>query len=1064
MLRIGGSRRRRESGRARAAARSQWRLVAGLVVAAARWRRGSSVVVLLAATTAVGAAVLGPLWATAAQDSLATDQVRSATVAERQLVTQVQANVASGGIVTVPVVALRDAEAGLDVGGPAGAALTPPRLLLATTGRLLVSSESEATGAAHLAWTDSACGRLPLRSGGCAGEQTVLVSDRTARSLQVGVGDVVDVPELGAERERPGSGEPFPQRLTVTGVYETGSPEQEHFAQTDLFSTGPAREVDGEVLPAQLDAVLVDRVLVEALFEIAVTGSARRSLVPEQRTAPELTAVADDLRVHLGELRANAGEVRVDDDALALLDDLSQQGSSARQIALLLGAQLLLLACCVLGLVVSGSADARAPEVALGRLRGLRWPALAAFCAAEPLLLVLLAVPLGCLAGAGTAAALAAATLPGPVALRPDAALSAALGAAVLAAVVAVVLGVRSVLARGVLTGDRGGSAGRLVADVVLVTLAGAALWQVVRDRSASGTGLLAPLLAALAGGVLLARLGGLAARVLVRRDRGRSGVARFLALRRTARVPGGVRTVVLVAAAVSITTYAAAVLAVTDEQRSAQAAMEVGAASVYRVASVEVQDLVDGVARADPSGRRLMATATAARPDRSDDVRLLGVDSERFAAVAGWRSEWSSTPPSRLARALQPETAPVLELTGSAIVVDLRSELVTPQRGSVLRLSLITSRGAAVEVPVGEVRRGDQRLTARTTSCDDGCRLAGLVLRRPPTGRGGLIGTIRLRGIAVDGRPLSVTGSDGWRAAPVDPADPLSVPSVRLEDGPDSLGIVFAQPASVDAVGVQRADVPAALPLLLAGRSSARLVGRDGLVAVSVPGPRSGALLAQVADRGTVLPRLGDRGFLADLVLMDRASPLDVRSSTQEVWSAGPADAATEAALEAHGLEVLDVTSQAQTEQALRRRGSAEVLSLLPVVAALSLGLAVLGLVAHALAHARPRAVEAAALHAVGVPRAALGRAAVEESGALLALGALAGALSGGVTAVLTAAQLGSSGLLGVVAPFPDSPPWLAIVLTVALATGVLGLVTAGCAATGLRPGDGRLLRQETA
>ena len=383
--------------------------------------------------------------------------------------------------------------------------------------------------------------------------------------------------------------------------------------------------------------------------------------------------------------------------------------------------------------------------------------------------------------------------------------------------------------------------------------------------------------------------------------------------------------------------------------------------------------------------------------------------------------------------------------------------------RGGALRLELVTSRGAAVEVRMGEVRRGDQRLTGRTSACDDGCRLAGLALRRPATGRGGLIGTLRLRGIAVDGRPLPVTGADGWRPSLVDPADPLSLASSRLEDGPGSLDVVFAQP-SADAVGVQRADAPAALPLALAARSSARLVGRDGLVAMSFPGPRSGTLLAQVTSRSAVLPRLGDSGFLADLELMDRASPIDVRSSTQEVWSAGPADAATEAALEAAGLDVVEVTSQARVEQLLRRRGTAEVLSLLPVVAALSLGLAVLGLVAHALAHARPRAVEAAALHAVGVPRAALARAAVQESGALLALGALAGAVSGGVTAGLTAAQVGSSGLLGVVAPFPDRPPWAAIVVTVGLATAVLGVVCGGCARTGLRSGDGRLLRQETA
>jgi hypothetical protein len=1059
--------RGRRGRRAHGGAPSSRSLLVGLVVSAARWRRSGSLAVLLAAATAVAAATLGPLWATATADALGSRQVREAPVVERELVMDVAANLPSGGVVTVPVVALNVSENAVRLGGPAGAALSPPRLLLASAGRLQVQSQvtpdEKRLGVAVLAWLEGACSRLPLLDGACA--DGALVSDRTARSLGLRVGSRLDVPELAREPERPGSGRPFVRTLRVTGIYGTGSPEQEHWESTQLFSVGPAREVDGEVLPERLDAVLVGRVLMEALSQTPVNGSARRSLLAEPRTAPELAAIEAGLRAHIEELEAEGGDVRIRDEALDLLEDVSLQAEAARRVALVLGAQLLLLACCVLGLVVAGSADARAPDVALGRLRGLRRRALVAFCAAEPLLLLVLAVPLGVLAGASGALLLAAAALPEVPALRPDLALLAALGAAVLAAVVAVLVGVRLVLSRGVLTpaADTGSGSGRLVLDAVLVTAAIAAIAALVPVASGGGpgTGLLAPLLGALAAGVLLARLGRVLARLRLTGTARGGGVAAFLAVRRTARLSGGVRTVVLVAAALSCATYAAAVLAVTDEQRAAQAAMQVGAEAVYRVEPVEVPKLLAAVEAADPDGQQLMATMTGTRDDRPDDTRLLGVDSRRLAAVAAWRDEWTGRPPAELARELRPEVAPPLLLAGRRVTLDLRADVISG-RGAVVVLRLVNPRGNPVVVRLGELAGGDSRLTAELRGCDGGCRVAQLVLlRRARTGD--LIGTLSLRALEVDGRPVAgLADPAGWRAAPVDETDPLSE-SMRLEARAGSLELVYAQ-ASAEEVGIARADVPRALPALLAGDTAPRLVGQAGLVEISVPGPRSQDLLASVVGRGQVLPRLTDEGQLVDLSLLQRAAPADVRATRQEVWSNRPADAATRTALEAAGLRVLGVTTRAQVEQDLSERGPARVLALLPVVALVALGLAVLGQAAEALAAARPRAVEAAALQAVGVPRTALHRAALQESVVLLLLGALAGVVAGVLTADLTSARIGVVGLEGVRAPFPEGLPWVPLVLTVLVAGAVLAAVAAACATTGLRRGDSRLLRQEAA
>ena len=182
--------------------------------------------------------------------------------------------------------------------------------------------------------------------------------------------------------------------VTVVGTYDptTADPRVWGFGGPDQARPGSAK---GE--PDRLDEILVDQATLER-SRGDVTASSVRPL--------------DGSAVHLADLPAlseavlaatdNTGEPTVGEPRTvatsglpAYLDELEPQRSAVAAASFAVTLQLVLLSWFVLFLIVSAMSDERAGEIALAKLRGMRPRTTVSFGLAEPVLLLLAAVPVG---------------------------------------------------------------------------------------------------------------------------------------------------------------------------------------------------------------------------------------------------------------------------------------------------------------------------------------------------------------------------------------------------------------------------------------------------------------------------------------------------------------------------------------------------------------------------------------------------------------------------------------------------------------------------------------------
>ena len=1039
---------------------------------AALWRRAGSLAVLAAAAVAFAASCLGPLWATASEDAVGSAAVARASADERSVAVSAAGNQGLQVESLIPALAVRAAQTAAALPPAADRALPVARTSLASASRQQVRA-GEWEALAPLVWQDGGCESLRLVAGRCPRAQDqVALSSRSAVLLRVSPGGVVELPQLAGEPEVAGRGTPFPTRYRVVGVYLPGDAEDVQWAGTGWFSftARPSTDVR-DALPPVLDAVLTTRDLLDVLAVTPVVAQVQRTLDASARSALDRARLEAELRDW--EVRTTTeSDLLVRTPVLRLLTELREDGSTTRRTAVLLGLQLLLLACWGLSSVVSSSVSARTADTALGGLRGLRRRTTIALGLAEPLLLVLVALPLGLLLGTGVTAALASVALPGDVALRADGVLGWSVAAAAAGAALAVALGVRRALVAPVLQQLGGGAvhAGTgpwaLVGEAVVVALAVAAVVELARgDGAGDGTGLLAPALTGIALGVLLARVLRVALLLAVRWTRDRGSPSAFLAVRGGARRGGTTVLVALLAVTVSVAVYAAGVLAVGDTQRAAQAEMETGAAAVYEVAPLPVSRLLAAVDEVDPGGSRLAAAARRDSTRGAGFERVVAVDAERLAAVAAWRPEWASTGVGALAGALRPPTEPPLVVSGERLELTVLTEPDSDSTRGELVLRLRTAIGADVSVRLGEVedRSEPQVLAVDLPDCTGGCAVTSIgVLALPSDFQRSLVGTVTWQRLVVDGEevPGAFDDEDAWRAVLPVPADtsPFAVPTTRLEGRRSGLEVRYAELPDRDVV-IARADVPAHVPVLAAGGTELRPVGQDDLV-YSL-GLDAEPTTARVVGRAAVLPWLGTDGSLADLATLDRASAGVDDSAVLEVWSSAPVSERTAEALRVAGLEVVATRSAASRTTALQEAGSARVLLLLPALAAAAVVVAGFAMAAQALSAARTRAVESAALAAVGVAPGVSRRAGLLEALGAVATAAVAGGAAALLSLDLTAGDVVRAGLRAPLAPLPDRVPTLALLSAGTLVVLALVVLAAVCAGIGVRRGRPEDTRQ---
>ena len=953
-----------------------------------RYRAGRSLVVFLLAAAATTAAVLAPVYARAAQQSVLTDGLRSAPGDATTLV------VSAKGSAEDSDSSFQDTDDIRQTLRPALAAQP------ALNNRVLhpvaaVDTDTTVTGrgeplAARLAYRDGACAHLRI-TGHCptdAGQVTM--SARSAAAHGVKVGDAISV-HLGS----PSAG--HDHRFVVTGVYRPEDSGEAYWGRTVYFAAGHDPAGGGERLDAMFTNVQND---IRPEKSAVLATRLEYPLDTSDIGLDDVTALRDSLEAFSTRVRGD--DLDVDTALPAILTDAAADQRAIGRTAPVIAVPLLLLCWFVLFLLVASLTEERGPEIALAKLRGFPARAATRFGLGEALLLIAAATPVGLLAGYGLVEAAAHSVLaPGTAAQLRWPAFAAA-GVALLGAVAAAVLAGRATVRRPVLALLRRVPARTRwhagVAEGVVVALAAASLVAAVGDRS-SPLALLAPPLLAVVAGIGTARVLGIWSRVRLAGARRRGKLVALLSSAQLSRRPGGQRVVVVVTVAVALLSFAATAWDVAAQARRDAAADALGASRVYTVAADHPDSLAAAVGRADPSGHT-MAVARTSQRYGDGSIDLLGVQAARLPAVATWRGH-DEAGMTALADRLSPKLAAQLPLSGG---IGLTADVTQlPPRVTVRLAAVVSSPDASARpISLGPLVKGSHAYQAALPAeCGTGCRLTGLALSREVPGPDPMTVALTVRGLGTGGKPLAA-GLDApgrWRAGRHTGQAQVAVkpqpgPALELDvNAADASNVVF-----------DYVDSPSVVPVVLAGPAPADDARAD---AFSFPGLAEQPLPFQVVARSPVLPRTGGHGIMFDLDAgvraAQRASGLaDNDTFRYEVWAApgAPADLGTR--LARNGVEVLRTETLDGYLQQLGRRAPALGLWLYLLAGAAAILLAVGVVLLTAYVGVQGRLYELAALRVAGIRPSVLRRALLREYRLLLGGPLLVGLIAGVAGAVV--------------------------------------------------------------
>lgn len=965
-------------------------LVAGTLRGA--WQRaGVSLGILLVATVASAAAAAGPTYDAAARTSILQDNLHDQPPIERT----VEAND------TGAVAGLADnlsAQVTSTLAAQLGGLAAVNRLFQPPV-QVILAQVSTGSHLTPLTWRTDECTHLRLTAGFCprdAGQ--VLVSTSYARLSQVRPGDTIATSS--------GYG-----RLMVTGEYAAPSGPQ---LNTAYWLVGPCDDFLYEnpgclQNPSPWDAMFTSPATFAGapaseqgnatVLDVLAPGGVR----PED--LPGLEAAVNDVLVNptLEDMGAVATS-----SIPQLIDQIRAGWQTLDVPVFLITCQLLLLIWLLLFLLVTETAEARAGEVALAKLRGHGRLRTVAFGLSEPVLLLAVGLPAGLLVGWAAAGGLARVLLrPGTPVGLPVLAVAAA-AAATLGGLVAIVLAARRALVRPVTEQWRRTARAvhrGWVLDAVLLTAALAGLAELViggnvTSARSGSLGLLVPGLLGLAAAVAASRLlpvgCGLASSV----TRQRGGTGLFLAVRHIARRPGGTRTTIVLTAAFALATFAIAAFSVDQRNVDRVAAAQTGAAAVLTVTAPAGQDLGTIVDRIDPGGGQAAAVDRYAGDTDNGSV-LLAVQPARFARVALWPSGSLDRPPAFLGAALAPRVALPLTLPAGSTAVRVRvggASGITP--GSALTLWVVetgTPDSGQTPVSLGVLRPG--WLSAALSGCP--CQVSMLSIDTPTVTPGPTQGSVTLSGLAARvggawaGMPAALASPAGWAAGAEDPEGCASTAG-QVRVGSGGLNWSFRSSGACSPA-FRRVDTPTVLPALVSRQLTSSLspfstLGLDGMQLTVRP--------VALADSVPGAPAVG--------IVVDRTYAQREAYSTndglvaEQVWVAPGALGAVRAGLAAAGVRIDGVATTAAAEAVLMRQGPALASVLFLAVAAaaalLAAGAAVLGLYQAG----RRRSYEYAALVAGRVPRRSLRTSVFIEQAVVLGFGVVTGVAAGIGSAVL--------------------------------------------------------------
>ena len=1009
-----------------------------------RWRTGPSIAVLVVAIVAMAGAALGPLYAASAADSLVRDSLAMAQPVSTGV--QTRGNIA--GQTQFTPAQLRDAVAAR----AADPALDPwyrPGTMSLILHDGTPTDGGRQLGDAQVAWHRGQCGGVTMVEGRCPdGPHELMVSERTAKDSGLPIGSVV---RLGI------SSEPVADTVTVVGVYDVATADPAVWGLDDPAQFAPAR-VEGP--PGRLDEFVVDeQTMLDATTDVAAVSLRRLDAatvhlaeLPALRSAVEKATAFDPASVSAPGPRVLSISGMLDE-----LDSLQPSLDAVSAAAFAVTAQLVLLAWFVLFLVVAATSDERAGEIALAKLRGMSRRSTLGFGLAEPVLLVVVALPIGLLLAWITDSVLTSGYLvPGSsVAITPTVLL--ALLVCFLGAVSAAALAARGILSAPVLEQLRrtGGRRARLVRssaiDAAALALAAAGIYE-LKQGGSDALALIAPGLIALAVGLLAVRLLPALARIEVARTRAKPSVASFLASRNVARRPGGLRVVVLLTLAVALAVFAVDGWTVAAANRGDVARAEVGASEVLHVRGSSPGELLAAVDAADPSGTQALAAVSS----DNGSGGLLAVDATRLAAVAAWDPAWAGSSRATVSEQLHPaQPAQPIELRGSLrLTADYLRE--AGDNPILFTVAVRAASGLSYEARFGTLVPGTSSYAVDLPPCRTApCTLSAFAFVHPiDLPRTGIEGSVVMTDVRDDRGTvdLGASGPSTWRSGASSVVFPIDGGAQVEKAGKGELTVAVKM-EGIDDAAVEVADHPLALPLLVGQDQPAQ--DTSGPFAV-VTGLDGRFVPATTTGRG-VLPRLLTQGSLADLTYAVDATGTGFDPLDYQVWLSPTATPQTRAAVEKLG--VVSRESVATTEAELSRSGPALALRLFLLAALVALVLAAGTLLANAYVVIRRRAYELAALRALGADRRVLVRSARREQVVLATTGTALGLVAGLITAAFALPALLGNGESGL--PVWLGPAWLPVLALVVIVLLALVVVADVGARRTVRDAVPDLLRQ---
>jgi hypothetical protein len=988
--------------------RAGWATSLRLALAGLWFRRSTALIVLILATVASAASVVAPLYSRAAEESIVRDTLARADASSLA----VQVSVPQGGS-QVGLGPASDGNFAVQVANRnlTNPAFGTPRLAYTGRGKYIPAAGpfkgSEVDGA--VVERARVCAHLSLAAGRCPKSATEalftrrslqLVGGKLGGTVQVELPESVDVttgaiPPVLTLRVV-GTFDPVP----VQSPYWAGRPYFSGFYPQSVVRCGPCLDET----PPVADPVFVG------------PGAARLARITtytvDVPVLPSRVRLDDGpgLQRQVRKLRdANVAYLLTTESQLPAALARADDGRDLVRIAAPLAVtQLVLLSWWTLFLVVGSATEERSPELGLAKLRGLTARQTRRFGLAEVFLLLLVAAPLGTVAGypavRGSAGRVFA---PGtqvvfswPVLLTVLVTVAGGLVTSALASRQVFRRPVSELLRR--VPPRRAGRAAGLV-DGVVVVLATAGVVQLVSDRGGrpSPVALLGPGMVAVAGGLLAARV---LVRVARRRttlsmERGRAaGVAGWAGV---ARRPGTARIASVLAVATCLLMVGVQAWTVAERNRAERSDAETGAAVVLQVRAPSSQALLDAVRAADPSGRYAMAAVQLSSDNQA--TQLLAVDASRADRVLQWGAPGAG-PSHRVSGTLHPTLAAPLPLRPGRLEVTVALPQV--QTPSPLRLTARLDEGGHSErLVLGELRRGRHTYAGQLPPgcAARSCRLAAVAVDHPGADIDSASATLLLESIglvpegsgAAEPVVRSFRAPGAWRPS----APTVGGPEIQLRPG-QSLRVELRAPGGPFAE-IVHGDSPEPLPAIAGAGAAGPAASEGGVPLGETTGLAGTALRFLVNGKQPYLPRLGKDAVLVDLGLALRLSD-ESALGDREVWLSrnDPGDEkALRARLAKADVDVLARETSGQLARVYAGDGAVLALRLLLVCGAAAVVVAVGALLVAAYVGRRQRAYEVAALRVVGMRRRTVRTMLLREN-----VGTVVVALGCGAVAALVA------------------------------------------------------------